>query len=72
LQTSALGWTVWTHSTAPFRHTVMPLAQTPGKPVLHAAPPPGLPLSMSPSQSSSTPLQVSAWGKTWPVHWAPH
>ena len=44
-QTSVLGCLFWLHFTAPAVHAVVPAAQTPCLPVLHAAPPPGLPLS---------------------------
>ena len=40
--------------------TAVPAAQTPGLPLLHAAPPPGLPSSTWPLQSLSTPSQVSS------------
>ena len=43
-------------------HWVAPAAHTPGFPVLQATPPPGLPSSATPLQSSSRPLQVSALG----------
>ena len=46
-----------------------PLAQTPGWPVLQAIPPPGLPSSGTPSQSSSSPLHVSTVAWTFWLHW---
>ena len=47
-------------ASAPPLHVVVPAAQTPCLPVEHATPLPGLPLSTTPSQSSSLPLHVSA------------
>ena len=46
----------------PLLQAVVPVAQTPCLPVLQAPPPPGLPLSTTPSQSLSRPSQVSADG----------
>src|SRR5690606_14284660 len=43
------------------RHSVVPLAQTPARPVEHDTPAPGPPWSGVPSQSSATPLQTSGW-----------
>jgi hypothetical protein len=57
---SAVGLALRLQTTAPAVHAVVPAAQTPSCPVEHATPPPGLPLSTTPSQSSSTPLHVSA------------
>src|SRR5262245_51906555 len=48
----------------PLVQAVVPAAQTPELPVLHETPPPGLPLSTTPLQSSSTPLQISVAGCT--------
>ena len=59
LHVSALARTVCEQETAPPLHTVTPGAHTPTLPVWHACPPPGLPLSTVPSQSSSLPLHVS-------------
>ena len=57
-------------------HWLVPAAQTPSLPVLHVAPPPGLPSSMAPSQLLSKPSQTSGpaatfcWQLTAPaVHW---
>src|SRR6266550_2023857 len=64
LQSSAEGKTVCWQTTCPPTHAFTPASHTPAIPVLHAAPPPGFPLSATPSQSSSSPLQSSAEGKT--------
>src|SRR5262245_15197930 len=63
LHISAVGCCVWRQCGAPDRQVVLPAAQTPGRPVLHAAPAPGFPSSTVPSQSSSRPLHISleAW-----------
>jgi hypothetical protein len=60
--TSVDGLVFRLHAIAPDVHAVVPCAQTPDIPVLQLMPPPGLPSSTVPSQSSSTPLQVSAPG----------
>jgi hypothetical protein len=60
LQVSAAGDVVWTQVSPPPLHVVVPDEQIPGAPVVQAAPPPGLPWSIEPSQSSSMPLHVSA------------
>src|SRR5262245_51242706 len=51
-----------THTSEPFWQDSVPKEHTPGRPVLHVVPPPGLPLSTTPSQSSSALLHVSALG----------
>src|SRR5688500_17510493 len=61
-QISGEGCTLCTHWSWPLTHVIVPAAQAPSRPVLHAAPPPGLPSSIAPSQSSSTWLQVSTEG----------
>src|SRR2546428_814451 len=61
---SGLGGRFWLQAIAPFAHAVVPAAQTPGLPVLHAWLPPGLPLSTAPSQSLSSASQTSALGGT--------
>ncbi len=53
-------------------HWFVPLAQMPGMPLMHAPPPPGLPSSGMPSQSSSSPLHISAPGVTSPSQWPDH
>src|SRR5882724_7139843 len=63
-QVSALEVTSWTHPRAPAAQLVSPEAHTPWRPVLHAAPPPGFPLSTTPLQSLSAPSQTSADGFT--------
>src|SRR5439155_978974 len=63
-QTSALGVTLRLHAIAPPMHAVVPAAQTPGRPVLHEAPPPGLPSSVLPLQLLSRPSQTSGLGAT--------
>src|SRR5690349_6880514 len=55
----------------PFTHVIAPIAQTPCPGSEHAAPPPGLPSSTMPLQSSSVVLQASVPGVTSPMH-APH
>jgi hypothetical protein len=64
LHTSVCGVAVWMHSIAPEAQFVVPSLQIPGLPVRHAWFAPGLPSSLTPSQSSSTPLQVSVAGNT--------
>jgi hypothetical protein len=59
LHVSAEGCTFWLQTTAPLEHAVVPAEQTPSLPVPQLWPPPGLPLSTTPSQSSSSPLHVS-------------
>ncbi len=61
-QISADGCTFWLQTIPPLLQAVVPAAQTPSLPVLQAWPPPGLPLSTTPSQSLSRPSQVSAAG----------
>src|SRR4051794_40951295 len=57
-QTSAVGNTTWGQAIAPAVQTVTLLAHSPCSPVTeHATPPPGLPLSTTPSQSLSRPSQ---------------
>src|SRR5947207_3002880 len=60
--TSGLGCTFWLQTIAPFVHAVVPAAHTPRLPVLHATLPPGLPLSIAPSQSLSRLSQISGTG----------
>src|SRR5213594_3270957 len=59
-QTSAEDAVFWLQTIAPPVHAVVPAAQTPCSPVLQLEPPPGLPLSITPLQSSSRPLHTSA------------
>src|SRR5262245_1297605 len=61
---SAEGLTVWLQARAPATHDVIPVAQTPGWPVSHDAPPPGSLSSTMPSQSLSSPSQISLDGWT--------
>src|SRR5205807_2411667 len=61
-QVSAGGSWFWLQAMEPLVHAVVPAAQTPRLPVLHAALPPGFPLSTTPSQSLSSPSHVSAVG----------
>jgi hypothetical protein len=61
-QTSVDGDVFCWHTTAPPEQEVVPWLHTPSRPVEHANPPPGLPLSVIPLQSSSRPLQVSDIG----------
>src|SRR4051812_9231413 len=62
LQVSVVGLWLRLQAAAPLTHEVVPGAQMPSWPVLHAIPPPGLPLSTTPLQSSSSPLHVSVVG----------
>src|SRR4051812_19305989 len=64
LQASVVGWTFWLQTTPPAVQAVVPAAQIPSLPVAQLWPPPGLPLSTAPLQSSSRPLQISAAGWT--------
>src|SRR5262249_50503404 len=52
-QSSTEGSTFRTHARVPAWQGTVPAAQAPACPVLHAAPPPGSPLSITPSQSLS-------------------
>src|SRR5262245_12950779 len=61
-QLSADGGVVGAHIRLPPAPRVAPAPHTPSCPVLHNAPPPGLPSSAVPSQSSSALLQISAPG----------
>jgi hypothetical protein len=62
---SATGWFVWAHASAPFVQASAPFAQGPCLPgTAQAAPPPGLPSSITPLQLSSMLLQISAAGWT--------
>src|SRR5262245_29048284 len=59
LQVSAEDDVSWTQTRLPLWQASVPSMQTPRRPVSHATPPPGLPSSVWPSQSSSSPLQIS-------------
>src|SRR5258706_393497 len=59
LQVSAEGCTLCWHVSAPAEQCLTPAAHTPGRPVLHAVPPPGSPSSMLPLQLLSMPSQIS-------------
>src|SRR5262249_44454931 len=61
-QISADWFTFGRHAIAPLVQCVVPAAQTPKRPVGQAAPPPGSPLSTTPSQSLSLPSQTSGVG----------
>src|SRR5690606_12246444 len=61
LQASALGPVSPSQTRVPPEHRVVPGAHSPTS-VPHALPPPGSPSSMSESQSSSAPLQISLCG----------
>ena len=50
------------HLSAPAVQAVVPAAQTPGRPLAQATPPPGFPLSTVPSQLLSMPSHTSAVG----------
>src|SRR3990167_7579142 len=50
--------TSWLQTTSPPLQLVVPVEQTPARPVAQAWPLPGLPSSVAPSQSSSVPSQV--------------
>lgn len=62
LHTSVCACWFWTQTMAPLEHWVVPAAQMPGRPVLHARPTPVGLSSIAPSQSSSRPLHVSGRG----------
>src|SRR6185503_21348584 len=61
-QTSAPGAWFRLQASAPLVHAVVPAAHTPACPVLQLTPPPGFPSSTWPSQSLSSPSQISAPG----------
>ena len=61
LQTSGAGPLPPTQVSPPPMHIWVPLVHSPAE-LPHAAPPPGLPSSVAPSQSSSSPLQLSVPG----------
>jgi hypothetical protein len=61
-QTSGEGFTLRLHAIDPAAHAVVPALQTPDMPVEQLVPPPGFPLSTTPSQSLSTPSQTSGRG----------
>src|SRR5436853_272287 len=60
LHASVVGCWFWLQTIPPLWQSVVPAPHTPSLPVLHAWPPPGLPLSTAPLQSSSRPLHTSA------------
>ena len=61
-ETTVDGWVFGAHWSVPPSQVSVPVAQTPFWPVLHCAPPPGLPSSTLPSQLLSKPSQTSAVG----------
>src|SRR5262245_19385041 len=65
-QTSVVGWRFWLHMMTPLLQALVPGAQTPSLPLLQGLPPPGLPLSTTPSQLLSRASQVSVVGlRSW-------
>src|SRR5690606_38906180 len=67
LQVSATGPTAPSHTITPPRHISVPLTHSPTA-LPHAPPPPGLPSSIEPSQSSSRPLHDSGPPPVAPTH----